>query len=88
MPIATRKELESAHNILHPTYIIWKFITHKQKLCCSTRLLPSHEPYLRQLAKMSRRCKESTNGGMEKNKTWDLVELQAGKKLMGCKWIF
>ena len=25
---------------------------------------------------------------LEKNKTWDLVELPLGKKLVGCKWDF
>ena len=27
-------------------------------------------------------------GALEKNKTWDLVELPARKKLLGCKWVF
>ena len=25
---------------------------------------------------------------LEKNKTWDLVDLPIGKKLVGCKWVF
>ena len=27
-------------------------------------------------------------GALEKNKTWDLVELPPRKKLVGCKWVF
>ena len=25
---------------------------------------------------------------LEKNKTWDIVELPKGKNLVGCKWVF
>ena len=25
---------------------------------------------------------------LEKNRTWELVQLLAGKKVMGCKWVY
>jgi histone deacetylase 1/2 len=27
-------------------------------------------------------------GALQKNKTWDLLPLPAGKRAVGCKWVF
>ena len=35
------------------------------------------------------KCAMSTKmEALEKNKTWDIVELPKGKNLVGCKWVF
>ena len=33
-------------------------------------------------------CHKSGDGGSRKNKTWELVKLPRGKKLVECRWVF
>lgn len=93
LPIAVRKGTRTCTK--HPLYPLSSFVSYE-------RLSSSHKSFLTHLntisipktlseALKSEEWKQAMRVEMEaleKNDTWDLVELPTGKSLVGCKWVF
>ena len=92
LPITIRKGIRECTN--QPLYPLTHFLSFK-------KISPSHRAFLVSLNTISiptigsealtnEKWKQAMNVEMEaleKNKTWELVKLPAGKKLVGCKWV-
>ncbi|RVW38185.1 Retrovirus-related Pol polyprotein from transposon RE1 [Vitis vinifera] len=93
LPIAVRKGIRECTN--QPLYPLTHFLSFK-------KFSPSHKAFLVSLNTISipttvsealtnEKWKQAMNMEMkalEKNKTWELVKLPTGKKLVGCKWVY
>ncbi|RVW23388.1 Retrovirus-related Pol polyprotein from transposon TNT 1-94 [Vitis vinifera] len=93
LPIAVRKGIRECTN--RPPYPLTHFLSFK-------KFSPSHRAFFVSLNTISiptivsealtnEKWKQAMNVEMkalEKNKTWELVKLPAGKKPEGCKWVY
>jgi transposase InsO family protein len=93
LPIAVRKGTRECTK--QPLYPLSHFLSFK-------KFSPSHRSFLVSLntivipttlseALSNEKWKQAMNAEMEaleKNKTWELVKLPAGKKPVGCKWVY
>lgn len=93
LPIAVRKGTRECTK--RPLYFLAHFLSFKH-------FSPSHKAFLINLktvpiptilseALSNEKWKQAMNEEMEaleKNKTWELMKLPVGKKIVGCKWVY
>ena len=90
VPIAVRKGVRSCtqHPISH--FVSYDKISHKHR-CFLTNLDTAPIPQNFKEALRDENWKIAMNeemSALNKNKTWEIVELPQDKKPVGCKWIF
>ena len=93
LPISIRKGIKECTN--RPLYPLTHFLSFKMFLPSCRAFLVSLNtisiPTTVSEALTNEKWKQATNVEMEaleKNKTWELVKWPAGKKLVGCKWVY
>src|SRR4051812_9345071 len=70
------------YRIHHYQQTTWPSLHH-----CNTFVIPRDWKVAKQDPKWREAMIEELNA-LERNKTWELVHLPAGKRAVGCKWIY
>ncbi|KAK6791582.1 hypothetical protein RDI58_010663 [Solanum bulbocastanum] len=91
-PLSLEKEPELAHNTLHPLslFVTYQNLSPKHKtFLCNLHTIPIPKNLSEALGnKEWEKAMKVEMEALEKNKTWEIVELPEGKKLVGCRWVF